>query len=80
MNATVPASPIEVTTKTMLVVQCAWCGRMKLSGAFAGPSMPLVHEMGGHRVSHGICPSCFARLEAAGLAARRSGRAFALAA
>ena len=46
----------------VMIVQCAWCGRLKADGAYAGPRRAVAGIIDGHQVSHGICPDCYSHV------------------
>ena len=66
------------TPATPLITACAWCKRVELNGVWVD-SEAAVRRLAGlvgvarPSLTHGICPDCFAHLEATRLQARRAG-------
>lgn len=49
--------------------RCAWCGRVEVDGEFVDPAEFLDGDLPARlrdRSTHGICPDCFARVQADG--------------
>jgi hypothetical protein len=59
-----------VPVEQRFLALCAYCGRVRLPGG-QWEEIPLAvarrfHLDSGPQVTHGVCPDCFARLEASG--------------
>lgn len=62
-----PPGLIRLLRESQLrVSSCAWCGRLAVGGAWdvdgLGAVLPALAERG--MLTHGICPGCFAEVEA----------------
>ena len=59
----------STTANEPVVIMCAWCHDVKLGGQYVGIGLcfnthAITIDGVHHLVSHGICPTCQARLEA----------------
>ena len=50
----------ERSTALPFTTACAWCGDVQNGLTWSRPSQPLAQR----NVSHGICPSCYAKVQA----------------
>ncbi len=64
MRGAVEEKPPDTEVGSSAIMQCAWCGRVKRHERYSGESLPIVKELDGRAVSHGICPTCFSRVYA----------------
>lgn len=58
------AALAEVRTLSDLLPMCAWCGQVRDDAGYWQKLEAYLHDRTGTAVSHGICPSCAAKLEA----------------
>jgi hypothetical protein len=54
------SSITERSAASSFTTACAWCGDVQTGQTWSRPSQPLVQR----NVSHGICPSCYAKVQA----------------